>query len=482
MGSLAANDIDVFNGFYNTINGKSTTTEKTRHGTDPATEKQNPEVPIATKKDVDDAVVAAQEAFKTWSKTPWEERKRMVLAFADAFEKHAEDFSKLLTQEQGKPLQWAKTEVQAGLHWMRQITTLELKEEVLEEDASKQVVVRYTPLGVTLGIVPWNFPIHLACGKIAPSLLTGNPIIIKPSPFTPYCGLKLGELGQQIFPPGVFQVLSGDDNLGPWLTSHPGISKVSFTGSTFTGKKVMESASKTLKRVTLELGGKDPAVITKNVDIDATAQKIATLAFLNSGQICIAIKRIYVHEAIYEKFRDAMAKFTKTLTMSDGREDGVFMGPIQNSMQYERVKTFFSDIEKENWKVAVGGKNEERTGYFITPTIIDNPADDSRIVTEEPFGPIVPLLSWSDENEVISRANNTAMGLGASVWSNDLEEANRIARQLDAGSVWVNTHLELDPTAPFGGHKESGVGYEWGIGGLKSFCNVQTLFLKKTIS
>ncbi|KAH7077478.1 aldehyde dehydrogenase [Paraphoma chrysanthemicola] len=482
MASLAANDIDVFNGFYNTINGKSTTTEKTRHGTDPATEKENPEVPIATKKDVDDAVAAAQEAFKTWSKTPWEERKTMVLAFADAFEKHAEDFSRLLTQEQGKPLKWAMTEVQAGLHWIRQIAALELKEEVLEEDAGKQVVVRYTPLGVTLGIVPWNFPIHLACGKIAPSLLTGNPIIIKPSPFTPYCGLKLGELGQQIFPPGVFQVLSGDDNLGPWLTSHPGISKVSFTGSTFTGKKVMESASKTLKRVTLELGGKDPAVITKNVDIDATAQKIATLAFLNSGQICIAVKRIYVHEAIYERFRDAIAKFTKTLTISDGREDGVFMGPLQNSMQYEKVKTFFSDIDKEYWKVAVGGKNEERTGYFITPTIIDNPADNSRIVTEEPFGPIVPLLSWSDENEVISRANNTAMGLGASVWSNDLDEANRIARQLDAGSVWVNTHLELDPNAPFGGHKESGVGYEWGIGGLKSFCNVQTLFLRKTIS
>jgi acyl-CoA reductase-like NAD-dependent aldehyde dehydrogenase len=210
--------------------------------------------------------------------------------------------------------------------------------------------------------------------------------------------------------------------------------------------------------------------------------EIATLAFLNSGQICLAIKRIYVHESIYDRFRDAIVKFTETLKIGDGREDGVFVGPLQNSMQYEKVKTFFSDIDKENWNVAVGGKNDKQTGYFITPTIIDKPADCSRIVTEEPFGPILPLLSWSDEDEVIARANTTTMGLGASVWSNDLEEASRIARQLDAGSVWVNTHLELNPNAPFGGHKESGVGYEWGVGGLRSFCNVQTLYLRKSIS
>merc|ERR1712000_297193 len=370
---------DVFNGFYNSINGKLTSTEKTRHGINPATAKPNAEVPVSTQKDVDDAVAAAKAAFKTWSKTSWDERKKAVLAFADALEQHVQDFGKLLTQEQGKPLQFAIQEAQTGVHWMRSLAKIELKEEIVEEDAQKQVIVRYTPLGVTVGIVPWNFPIHLACGKIAPSLLTGNPIIIKPSPFTPYCNLKMGELAQQFFPPGVLQVLSGDDNLGPWLTAHPGPDKVSFTGSTFTGKKVMESCAKTLKRVTLELGGKDPAIISKNVDIDSVAAKIATLAFLNSGQICLAIKRIYVHESIHDKFRDAMVAFTKTLKVGEGNEEGVFLGPIQNSMQYEKVKTFFSDIEKEKWTVAVGGKNEDKPGYFITPTIIDNPADDSRL-------------------------------------------------------------------------------------------------------
>ncbi|KAL2432529.1 Aldehyde dehydrogenase LUC3 [Exophiala dermatitidis] len=481
MGSIGAS-FDVFNGFYNTINGKLTSTKETRHSINPANGKPNAEVPVSTQKDVDDAVAAAKEAFKSWSKTPFEERKKAVLAFADALEKYENDFGKLLTQEQGKPLQFAVGEAKTGVHWLRALSKLELKDEIVEEDDEKQVIVRYTPLGVTVGIVPWNFPIHLACGKIAPSVLTGNPIIIKPSPFTPYCDLKLGELAQQFFPPGVVQVLSGDDNLGPWLTAHPGPDKISFTGSTATGKKVMESAAKTLKRVTLELGGKDPAIICKDIDINAVAQKIATLAFLNSGQICLAIKRIYVHESIHDQFRDAMVAFTKTLKVGDGSEEGVFLGPVQNQMQYEKVKTFFSDIEKEKWTVAVGGKNEDKPGYFITPTIIDKPADNSRIATEEPFGPIVPLMTWTDEDDVIARANNTKMGLGASVWSNNLEEATRIAKQLDAGSVWVNTHLEVDPYAPFGGHKESGIGYEWGIGGLKAFCNVQSLFLKKKTS
>jgi acyl-CoA reductase-like NAD-dependent aldehyde dehydrogenase len=301
------------------------------------------------------------------------------------------------------------------------------------------------------------------------------------SPFTPYCGLKLVELAQQFFPPGVVQSLSGDDNLGPWLTSHAGIDKISFTGSTATGKRVMESASKTLKRVTLELGGNDPAIVLPDVDIATVAPKIATLAFLNSGQICLALKRIYIHESIYDEFRDAMVAYTKTLKVGAGTEADVFMGPLQNKMQYDRVQGFFADIEKEKWNVA-GGKvapKKEGEGYFIQPTIIDNPKDDSRIVTEEPFGPIVPIMSWKTEEEVIARANNTLMGLGASVWATDLGAAEKVAKQLEAGNVWVNAHLEVSPLASFGGHKESGIGGEWGLAGLKSYCNSQTLFFKK---
>jgi len=375
----------------------------------------------------------------------------------------------------------ATAEAQSGVTWLAETAKLKIPEEVVEDTEDRSVIQRYTPLGVVAAIVPWNFPIQLACGKIAPAVLTGNCIIVKPSPFTPYCGLKLAELAQKFFPPGVIQALSGDDSLGPWLTAHPGIDKISFTGSTATGKKVMESASKTLKRVTLELGGKDPAIVCKSVDIAKTAPAIATLAFLNSGQICLALKRIYIHESIYNDFRDAMVAYTKTLKVGDGMEDGVFLGPIQNSMQYDRVQGFFDDVEKEGMKVAVGGKSKDSAGYFISPTIIDNPKEDSRLVQEEPFGPILPILSWSDEDEVIDRANNTRMGLGASVWTTDLEEASRIARRLDAGSVWVNAHLEVGPHFAFGGHKESGIGSEWGVGGLKAFCNVQTLYMKKKV-
>jgi len=479
MGSVGLPTFNVFGEYYNTIDGKLSSTQQTRHGINPATGKPNAEVPLSTPQDVDAAVDAAKRAAETWSQVPYAERQQALIKFAGAIEAHAADFAKLLTQEQGKPLMFAKAEVDSAVVWIRTLSGFEVPEEVVEEDDEKKIVVRYTPVGIAVGIVPWNFPVQLACGKIAPSVATGNPIIIKPSPFTPYCDLKLGELAQQFFPPGVIQVLSGDDNLGPWLTAHPGPDKVSFTGSTVTGMKVMESCAKTLKRVTLELGGKDPTIVCEDVDIDTVAPQVATLAFLNSGQICLAIKRIYVHESIYDKFLAKMVEFTKTLKVGDGMQEGNFLGPVQNSMQYEKVKTFFADIEAAGQKVAVGGVNEDKPGYFITPTLIDRPKDDSKLATEEPFGPIVPVMSWKDEKEVIARANNTKMGLGASVWASDLDRANRIAKQLKAGSVWVNTHLELDPRAPFGGHNESGVGFEWSAAGLKAYCNAQTLYLKK---
>lgn len=468
-----------FTTFKNVINGELREGKSTRHGINPATKKPMPDVPVADQNDLDEAVKAARTAFNSWKNTTYEERAKAVNDFANAFMAEKEGFSKLLTQEQGKPLAAAEGEVFAGYVWLTEIAKMNIKEEVAEETPERKVLIRYTPLGVCGAIVPWNFPIHLAMGKIAPAVMTGNTIIVKPSPFTPYCGLKIVELAQKFFPKGVIQVLSGDDNLGPWMTAHNDIDKISFTGSSATGKKVMESCSKTLKRVTLELGGNDPAIVTKNVDIETVAPKVADLCFANSGQVCLALKRVYIHESIFDAFRDAMVKHVQTLKLGDGTEAGVSHGPIQNSMQYERVKGFFGDIEKEGWKVAVGGKNpDDSPGYFIQPTIIDRPADDSRIVTEEPFGPILPILSWKTEDEVIERANNTKMGLGASVWTNDTEEAERLAKRIDAGSVWVNSHLEVNPNFPFGGHKESGVGHEWGVSGVKAFCNVQTIYLK----
>jgi acyl-CoA reductase-like NAD-dependent aldehyde dehydrogenase len=226
------------------------------------------------------------------------------------------------------------------------------------------------------------------------------------------------------------------------MTQHPGIAKISFTGSTRTGKLVAASCAKTIKRVTLELGGKDPAVICANVNIPAVAAQVATFAFLNSGQICLAVKRIYIHKSIYNEFRQALVDHVKTLNVGSGLDSNTFCGPIQNDMQFGIVSTYFDDIEKEKWTVAVGGEKPEQKeksgGYYIKPTIIDNPPEESRIVQEEPFGPILPILSWENEDEVIDRANGLDLGLGASVWSDDLEQAERIARKIESGTVWVN--------------------------------------------
>ncbi|KAL4881642.1 aldehyde dehydrogenase domain-containing protein [Aspergillus karnatakaensis] len=478
---MAAPTFDVFSNFQNIINGQLSDTAEKRHGINPATGEPNPEVPVSTREDVDNAVNAAQEAFITWSDTPFPERQKVVLAFADEYEKHADEFIKLLVQEQGKPLFLATMEVHGSVNYLRETTTLaeSLKDQVLQEDDSKRTLLRYTPIGVGVSIIPWNFPISIFCQKLAPAVLTGNTVILKPSPYTPYTALKLGELAQGFFPKGVVQVLSGDEGLGPLLTAHPGVDKISFTGSSATGRKVMEAASKGLKRVTLELGGKDAAIICKDIDIEAVAAKVATFAFINSGQICTAIKRVYVHEAIYEQFLSAAAAFTKNIAIGPGDQEGVFMGPVQNSMQFDKVKTFFAEVGEGDLARTNGGICSDKPGFFIKPTIIDRPDEKSRIATEEPFGPIVPFMSWSEEKDVIGRANSTRMGLGASVWSNDLEEATRIAGKLQAGSVWVNSHLDLDPKVPFGGHKDSGIGTESGVEGLKGWCNVQSLFLKK---
>ncbi|KAG4430630.1 hypothetical protein IFR05_013892 [Cadophora sp. M221] len=468
-----------FTAFSNVINGKPSTAAETTHAINPATKKPNWEVPVSTAQDVDEAVAAARTAFKSWSKTTIVERKAALEGWAAEIGKHLAEFAKLLVIEQGKPYQWAMFEADITTKQIRNMAELEVPEEIVEEGDSRQIITRYTPLGVVVGIVPWNFPMSLACGKITPAVLTGNTIIIKPSPFTPYTAIKVVELAQKFFPPGVVQVLTGDDSLGPLLTLHAGVDKITFTGSTATGKRIMESASKTLKRVTLELGGNDPAIVCKSVDIATVAPTIATMAFMNSGQICLALKRIYIHSSIYPAFRDAMVAYTKTLKVGEGFEEGVFLGPVQNKMQYDRVQGFFDDVEKNGMSVAVGGKVPDSEGYFINPTIIDNPSEESRIVVEEPFGPILPIMPWTDEDDVIERANNSKMGLGASVWSSDLEEAARIAKQLEAGSVWVNAHMELSPTAAFAGHKQSGIGAENGVAGLKAYCNVQVLYLKK---
>lgn len=454
-------------------------TSETRHSINPANSKPNPEVPISTQEDLDRAVNSARDAFKKWSKTSFAERRAALSAYADAIEANADSFAKILTMEQGKPLNQAATEVGMASMWIRSMIEIEIKDDVIEEKDDLKIVQRYTPLGVAGAIVPWNFPVLLAVGKIVSAVYTANAVIVKPSPFTPYCGLKLAELATRFFPPGVVQCLSGDYSLGPMFTDHPGIDKISFTGSIATGKRVMASCAKTLKRVTLELGGNDPAIICDDVDIDAIIPKVGILSYLCSSQICMMIKRLYVHEKIYDVFLEKLIAFVKELKVGDGNEADVFFGPVQNKMQFEKAKELLSSITTEKLKAALGGSIEDSHGYFIHPTIIDNPPESSRIVQEEPFAPILPIMKWSDEDDVLEKANALETGLGASVWSKDFQRATRMADQLQAGVVWVNSHFDISPKAPFGGHKMSGVGVEWGLSGLLGYCNSQTQWLKQ---
>ncbi|KAL8991300.1 MAG: hypothetical protein Q9169_007900, partial [Polycauliona sp. 2 TL-2023] len=427
-----------FETYYNVINNELFKTDKSRHSINPATSEPKAEVPVSTQEDVDKAVVAAQAAFKSWSQTTLEERGGKLVAYADAINSYKDDFANLLTAEQGKPLAQSYIEIEMASTWLREFSTMTIPDETIEDTDDRQIVLRYVPLGVVGGIVPWNFPILLAIGKIAPALITGNTLIIKPSPFTPYCNLKLVELATQFFPPGVLQVLSGEEDLGPLFTAHPDIDKIAFTGSIATGKKVMAASAPTLKRVTLELGGNDPAIICDDVDVDALIPKLATLSFLCCSQICMMIKRLYIHESIYQRFLDAFVAHTRSLKVGPGTDPDVFIGPVQNKMQYDKVRSMYQHIGTEKWTPALGGEvpvanPQKGQGLFFQPTIIDNPPDDSSIVTEEPFGPILPCLKWKDEDDVIARANDSRTGLGASVWSKDVERATRMARRLEAG-------------------------------------------------
>ncbi|KAL8895329.1 MAG: hypothetical protein Q9192_003706 [Flavoplaca navasiana] len=474
-----------FEAYYNVINNDLTNTAKTRHNINPATTEPNPEVPVSTQEDVDKAVAAARAAFKPWSNTNLEERGAKLVAYADAIESYKHEFAKLLTAEQGKPLAQSYQEIGMATTWLRAFSTMTIPDETIEDTEERRIVLRYVPLGIVAGLIPWNFPILLAVGKIAPAVITANTLILKPSPFAPYCNLKLAELGTHFFPPGVLQVLSGEEDLGPMFTTHPDIDKIAFTGSIAAGKKVMAAAAPTLKRVTLELGGNDPAIICDDVDVEAIIPKLAILSFLCCSQICMMIKRLYIHENIYPRFLSAFTSHTASLKVGPGTDPDVFIGPVQNKMQFDKVRSMYQHISSEKLTPALGGNvpdaNPEGKGYFFEPTIIDNPPDDSAIVTSEPFGPILPCLKWKNEDDVIRRANEGKRGLGASVWSNDVEKAERMARRLDAGSVWVNSHFDVAPGVPFGGHKWSGVGMEWGVLGLKGYCNPQTLWLKKGV-
>ncbi|ELU43097.1 aldehyde dehydrogenase [Rhizoctonia solani AG-1 IA] len=426
--------------FFNIINGKPVSSETTNKVHNPATGAYLADVPIATSEQLDECVAAARAAQPAWGAKSYEERGVVLNKLADELEKNADLYKQLLVAEQGKPLAGAALEIGGSVHWLREVSRQRLEDKIHVDTPERRVVTRHIPLGVDR-----NFPLLLATWKIAPALQAGNSIIIKPSPFTPLVTLhfiakcvvnnnRMDSLVnadfscQSLIPPGILSVLNGDDGLGPLITAHKGIDKIGFTGSTETGKRVMQSASVNLKRLTLELGTR--VVATSLWPCNKVDSLLRALA-----------KRVYIHDDIYEKVRDALVAYAKHITVGDGSDEKTQLGPVQNSL-YNKVKTFFEDCTEKGYSFVMGGNLDAFSGpgLFMPITIIDNPPEDSKIVTQEPFGPILPIMRWKDEEDVIRRANDTEWGLGASVWGNDIARADRIAEKLEAGSEWTIPH------------------------------------------
>ncbi|WP_293906278.1 aldehyde dehydrogenase family protein [Phenylobacterium sp.] len=456
------------------INGQMVAGDSTMSVLNPATEEPVGACSRASKAQLDQAVAAAKAAFPAWSQTSIEDRRKVLVAMADAIQNNVTELARLLTQEQGKPLADATGEVFGASAFFRYFATLDLPARVVSNDATSRVEVRRKPLGVVGAIVPWNFPMILMAFKVPAALLAGNTVVLKPAATTPLSTLRFAELVKDLVPPGVLNVIADANDLGGDMTRHPDIRKISFTGSTETGKKVMASAADALKRISLELGGNDALIVLDDVDPKETAPKIYGAAMQNAGQVCIAAKRIYVHESMYDAMCEELVKCANAAVVGDGLEQGTQMGPLQNKAQFEKVLSFIESARQDG-KIIAGGARLGDKGYFIQPTIVRDIAEGSKLVDEEQFGPVMPVIKYSDPADAVARANASIYGLGGSIWAKDSERAWDLAEGMEAGSVWVNKHADLRPDLPFGGAKFSGIGSELGEEGLKEFTQVQVL-------
>ena len=475
-------NIDFFSGYTMTINGEAVDAADRIEAINPATEEVIATVPDASRAQLDAAVAAAKAAFPGWSARPLAERQALVAKIGDAIQANAESFMRLLTLEQGKARAGAEWEIGGSAVWCHEIAKQDLPVHLVESGEGRTVETRRVPLGVVGAITPWNFPVLLAIWKIAPALVAGNTMVLKPSPYTPLCTLKLGELLRDILPAGVLNVVSGGNDLGAWITQHPDVRKISFTGSTGTGRKIMESASGNLKRITLELGGNDPAIVLPDVDVEETAKKLFWAAFQNSAQFCVAAKRLYIHADIYDALSEALVAYARTVKVGDGLQQGTDLGPIQNRMQFGKLKQLLDGAREQGLTFLLGGDiPDDQTGFFVPVTIIDNPPEDSAVVVEEAFGPVLPLLKFDNVDDVVARANDSEFGLAASIWSRDADKARTIAERIEAGTVWINEIHSFSPHVAFGGHKQSGIGIENSIEGLTEYTNAQTIVVNRAL-
>ena len=461
-----------------TIGGERCAAPSTFGVENPATGEVHAEAPDCSREQLDQAFDAASKAYVDW-RTDEDARRAALREAARVLAENAARVAPVLTAEQGKPLGDATMESYAMSYWLTYFADLELPREVIQDDDNAFAEVVRRPMGVVAAITPWNFPLVLAGWKIGPALLAGNTLVLKPSPYTPRSTLLVGEILNEVLPPGVLNVVSGGDELGRWMTSHPVPRKISFTGSTATGKHIAASAAPDLKRVTLELGGNDPAIVLDDVDPAAVAEKLYKGAFDNCGQICSAIKRVYVPESLHDEVVDALTARVAATKVGDGMDPDSELGPIQNRPQYERVCDLVSEAIDGGATATTGGAPVDGPGYFFQPTVLTGASEGLRIVDEEQFGPALPVIPYRDVDDAVARANATMYGLSGSVWSSDPDRAGAVAERLECGTAWVNAHVALGPHQPFGGFKWSGIGVENGPWGLAAYTEIQVQYRAK---
>ena len=469
------------------IGGKPVTTAAAFPVINPATGSAFASVAAGDLTLLDAAVTAARTAFPAWSRTPDGERKRLLHEVGKALEAHMPELMEMVTKETGKPLNGlngvgAGMEVGGAIAWTHVTADLDLPVEVIQDNDDARIEVHRKPLGVVGSITPWNWPLMIAIWHVIPALRAGNTVVLKPAEVTPVATARFVALANEVLPPGVLNIVTAPSGsgVGSAMAKHPGIDKIVFTGSTPTGRKIMENAAGNLKRLTLELGGNDAGIVLPDVDPKRVAAKLFGVTFHNNGQTCACLKRLYVHESIYEELCDELAKLAKAAVVGDGLRADTQLGPVQNRDQLAFVQELADDARARGARFLSGGQAREGLGYFFEPTVVADVSDGVRLVDEEQFGPILPVIKYSDVDDAIRRANASSNGLGGSIWSNDRVKAAELAQRLECGTAWVNEHGAIQPDAPFGGVKQSGIGVEFGRYGLEEYTSIQTLKIMKS--
>lgn len=474
--------------FTNLCGGRPVSSPTTFESLNPATGGVLGLVPVSTKQQVEAAVAAAQAAQAAWAARPDAERQALLMQVADVLHANAEYLATWVTKEQGKPLggvgpgqvPGSRFELWGCEAWTRVPAGLEMPVELAFEDETRRDEVHRRPHGVVAAITPWNWPLLIAIWKIIPSLRVGNTVVLKPSEYTSIATLEMVRLIAEVLPPGVLNTVSGGGDVGSWLVDDPRVDKISFTGSGATGARIAATAARHLTPTTMELGGNDAAIVLADADPTRIAMGLFWGAFLNMGQTCAAAKRLYVPEVLHDAIVGELKALAVAMPMGNGMEPGVVMGPIQNRMQFDKVCGLVDEARAAGARIVCGGAPADGPGLFYPLTLVTDIRDGASLVDQEQFGPVLPIIKYKDVEEAICAANGVDVGLGASVWSSDVEHAKRVAARLQAGTVWINQHGMVHPMVPFGGVKGSGWGSEFGLEGLKAVTRGQVISVTKS--